>query len=249
MTSTHQFWLAPPANLTLSSNEVHVWRAALDQPALLVRNLAQILSTDEYNRAQRFHFERHKRRFTVGRGVLRTILGWYLDIEPSQLEFSYGPQGKPYLAKQFGDQTLQFNLTHSHELALFAFTLDREIGVDLEFIRPMLDLEAVATRFFSTKENADLARIPTSQKGEAFFTCWTRKEAYIKARGEGLSMPLDEFDVSLSPGEPATLINVRIDPQEVTRWSLQALDPAPGYVGALMVEGRKWDLSCWQWSA
>jgi len=248
MASTHQLWLSPPANLTLPNSEVHVWRAALDQPASHVRNLAQILSSDERNRAQRFHFERHKRRFTVGRGVLRTILGWYLDIEPRQLEFSYGPQGKPYLAKQFGEPALQFNLSHSHELALFAFTLGREIGVDLEFIRPMPDLEEVATRFFSTNENAVLNRIPVRQKVEAFFTCWTRKEAYIKARGEGLSMPLNEFDVSLSPGEPAALLNVRINPQEVNRWSLQALDPAPGYIGALIVEGQAWDLSCWQWS-
>lgn len=249
MISPNQLWLSPPANLALSSDEVHVWRAALDQPIPHVQSLAQILSGDEQMRAQRFRFERDKRRFTVGRGALRTILGWYLDIEPSRLEFSYGPQGKPFLATQVKDQILQFNLTHSHELALFAFTYDREIGIDLEFIRPMSDLEGVATRFFSAKENVALNKIATNHKVEAFFNCWTRKEAYIKARGEGLSMPLDEFDVSLSPGEPAALLSVRIDPQEVTRWSLQTLDPAPGYIGALVVEGQGWHLSCWQWSA
>lgn len=248
MSAPNLSWLPFPATLTLSNNEVHVWRAALDQPSSHMKTLARILSTDERKRAERFHFERDKRRFTIARGVLRTILGQYLGLEPSQLKFAYGPQGKPYLAEQYADKHLEFNLTHSHELALYAFTSGREIGIDLEYMRAMPDMKGVAARFFSAKENAVLDKIPTNQKVEAFFNCWTRKEAYIKARGEGLSMPLDEFDVSLSPGEPAALIRVRNDPQEATRWSLQALEPAPGYVGALAVKGQEWHLSCWHWS-
>lgn len=240
-------WRFPLPGLVFSSDHVHVWRASLEQPAARVHQLVQTLSDDERIRAERFRFDRDWRRFIVGRGVLRTILGHYLGVEPGQLQFRYGSRGKPYLAGEFGNCALQFNLAHSHELALYAFTYGREIGIDLEYIRSMPDAEQIGARFFSMRENAALGVFPRSQKLEAFFNCWTRKEAYLKATGDGLARPLDQFDVSLSPGEPARLLHVEGDVQETARWSLQALAPACGYVATLAVEGHDWHLACWQW--
>lgn len=240
-------WVPPSADLALPSNDVHIWRATLDQPVERVQQLAQRLSGDERARAGRFHFELDRKRFIVGRGVLRTILGRYLGIEPRRLQFCYGSQGKPYLAERIGDSTLRFNLAHSHGLALLAFTRGREIGIDLERVCTEVKCEPIAARFFSQRENSTLRALPPTVKHKAFFACWSRKEAYLKARGEGFSLPLDGFDVSLAPEEPVTLLNVRGDPLEASRWSLQELDPGPGYVGALAVEGRGWRLACWEW--
>jgi 4'-phosphopantetheinyl transferase len=247
VTSPDHHWQLPPPDLALSSEEVHVWRASLEQSPERVRELAQMLSHDEMMRAERFYFERDRRRFIVGRGVLRVILGDYLDIEPRQVRFCYGSRGKPYLAEEMGDGALRFNLAHSHELALYGFTRGREIGVDLEYARPLSDANEIAGRFFSARENAVFRKLPKSHEMEAFYNCWTRKEAYLKATGEGLARPLDQFDVSLIPEEPARLLYVEGDPLETARWSLQALSPAPEYVTAVAVEGHGWRLACWQW--
>jgi 4'-phosphopantetheinyl transferase len=241
-------WPFPPPDLALLSDDVHVWRASLEQPVACIRQLARTLSDDERARTEGFHFERDRRRFTVGHGVLRTILGRYLGIEPRQLLFRYGPRGKPYLAEEPDNCALRFNLAHSHELALYAFTCGREVGVDLEHVHPMPDAEQIGARFFSAREYATLSALPKSQKLEAFFNCWTRKEAYLKATGTGLTRPLDQFDVSLVPGEPARLLYVEGEPQEVARWSLEALAPGADYVGAVAVQGRGWRLRCWQWT-
>ncbi len=249
MTTLSQPWLPPPASPVLSSEDVHVWQATLNQPADIVDRLAATLSNDERQRAERFHFERDRRRFTAGRGILRVILGRYLNLEPDRLRFSYGAQGKPYLAQPAGNPPLSFNLTHSHELALYAFTLGREVGIDVEYIKPLPDLEQIAGRFFSAQEQAQLLALPPAQKAAGFFNCWTRKEAYIKALGQGLSIPLDAFDVSLIPGQPAALLKVKTDPRESRRWTLKALTPAPGYIAAVAAQGQHWQLRCWQWPA
>lgn len=241
-------WPDPPKNLKLSSADVHVWQAALNPPAALVQQLAQTLRPNERARAARFHFERDRRRFIVARGALRAILGRYLALAPEQVALSYGPQGKPFLTRQPENAPLQFNVAHSHELALLAFARSREIGVDLEHVHPMPDMEQIAARFFSVQENEALKKVPDNQKLDAFFNCWTRKEAYIKARGQGLSIPLDSFCVSLAPGRPAALLKVENNPQETARWTLTALQPAPGYVAALAVEGSNWHLARWRWS-
>lgn len=237
-----------PADLALSGDDVHVWCASLDQPATRFRRLVQTLSADERARAERFHFEQDGRRFTVGRGLLRTILGSYLGVEPSQLQFCYGCRGKPALAS--GGGTLRFNLSHSQDLALYAVTRDRAIGIDLECIRPISETEEVAERFFSAREIALLRALPVSisEKREAFFNCWTRKEAYTKASGDGLTRPLDQIEVSLAPGEPARLLCIKGDPREATRWLLHELRPASGYVATLVVEGHGWRLACRQWA-
>jgi 4'-phosphopantetheinyl transferase len=242
-------WLSPPADLALAKDDVHVWRASLDQPAAYVRRLAQMLCPDELERAGRFYHEQHRRRFTVRRGLLRAILGRYLGLKPGQLCFRYGPGGKPSLASPLdeGQEALRFNVSHSRGLALFALARGRELGIDLEYIRPMAEVGQIVARFFSERENEAFGALPPGQQLEAFFNCWTRKEAYVKARGEGLALSLGQFDVSLAPGEPAALLSTGDDPREAARWSLRALKPGPGYVAALAVEGHGWRLTCWQW--
>ena len=212
-----------------------------------MQKLEQILSKDEQTRAARFHFQRDRRRFAVGRGILRAILGGYLNVEPDQVEFCYGAHGKPYLAGNLDDSALRFNLAHSHELVVYAFACGRDIGVDLEYIRPIPNFERISANFFSARENAALNSLPAEQRQEAFFNCWTRKEAYIKALGDGLAHPLDQFDVSLIPGEPVRLLSVEQAPEEVSRWRFQAFTPTPGYAAAVVVEGHDWQPQFWQW--
>jgi 4'-phosphopantetheinyl transferase len=241
-------WDWPPRELALGDDEVHVWRAWLDQPASRLPTLLDTLTLDERARAARFHFQRDRARFIVARGVLRVVLGRYLEIAPNRLRFCYSPYGKPALAEEFGGDELRFNLSHSDGLALYALTRGRELGIDLERIRSDLADEQIAERFFSPREVATLRTLPPDLRVEAFFNCWTRKEAYIKAIGEGLSHPLDQFDVSLIPGGPALLLCTRPDPQEASRWSLQELPLGAGYVAALAVEGHGWRSKCWDWS-
>jgi 4'-phosphopantetheinyl transferase len=205
------------------------------------------LASDERERARRFHFERDQRRYIVRRGLLRTFLATYLGAEPARLQFRYGPFGKPELAQPWSPKALHFNLSDCGEVALYAFLRGTEVGVDIEQLRLLPDAEQISRRFFSAPENAVFRTVSDAQKEEAFFNCWTRKEAYIKAIGEGLSRPLDSFDVSLRPGEPAALLTVRGDSEEAARWSLHHLEPRPGYLGALAVPGHHWQLACWRY--
>ncbi len=240
-------WSSPPKKLILGHDEVHVWRAALNTKESRIQSLRRTLTADERARAERFHFQKDRDQFTVARGVLRVILGRYLDVDPSRLRFSYSPYGKPSLERESGGGDLCFNLSHAGEMALYAVTRGREIGIDVEPIRTDFANEQIAERFFSPREVAALRALSGNMQPQAFFNCWTRKEAYIKARGEGLSLPLDQFDVSLVPGETAALLNTSGDPQEVFRWSLREVAPAAGYVAAVAVEGDDWQLKCWQW--
>jgi 4'-phosphopantetheinyl transferase len=242
-------WCQPPQSLKAVRDEVHVWLLTLDQSPSYIQSLAAILSEDEQNRANRFHFKKDHDHFIVARGTLRIILGRYLDIKPERLRFSYTYYGKPSLEKEFQGESLRFNLSHSHGLALLGVTRDRELGVDIEWIRPGIAGEEIAERFFSDKEVRMLRGVPTELQDEAFFNCWTRKEAYIKAKGEGLSMPLALFDVTLVPGEPAALLETRAEPLESARWSLRELVTADEFAAAIAVEGNDWSLKCWQWQA
>lgn len=226
--------------------EVHVWLASLNRPAEYVALLEKTLSCDERMRAERFHFDRDRRRFILGRGFLRAILGRYLACKPDQLQFRYGAYGKPYLSAEWQSCAIQFNLSHADELALFALTSKREIGIDVEIVQPVPQLEAIAARFFSKNEYASILSLPEKLRTERFYQFWTCKEAFIKALGNGLSHPLDQFEVSLVPGKANKLI---LDdcPQETGRWSLTTLKPSPGYLAALAVEGHDWQLRCGQW--
>jgi len=240
-------WSRPPKTLLLGDNEVHVWRASSELLSSRVQALQQDLSEEELERAERFHFQRHQSHFIAARGLLRTILGRYLKTEPRRLRFRYGPKGKPELAGDTSSRALRFNVSHSHGLALYAVTDDRQIGVDVERIRPDVAGEKIAERFFCPREAATLRQLPAEVRQEAFYTCWTRKEAYLKAIGEGITLRLDQFEVSVTPGEPAVLLSINGDSKEASYWSLKELAPEPGYVGALAVKGHGWDLRCLRW--
>jgi 4'-phosphopantetheinyl transferase len=241
-------WLPPSENLTLGHQDVHVWQASLALAPASVQYLEQVLAADERERAARFHFQRDRVRFVAAHGLLRVILGRYLGDEPGRLTFSLGSHGKPALsAPANAPHPLRFNLSHSHDVALYAVARSREVGVDVERIRMDQDLMQLAARFFSPGEVAALRALPESILPEAFFNCWARKEAYIKAVGEGLGLDLRAFEVSLRPGEPAALLVTRHDPREASRWALHHLTPAPGYAAALAVEGQDYRLSLWQY--
>ncbi|NEP09962.1 MAG: 4'-phosphopantetheinyl transferase superfamily protein [Symploca sp. SIO2C1] len=244
MKTVEDLWQAPPKNLVLSEDDVHVWRAKLDLPAAQIQQLAQTLSTDEQQRADRFYFEKDTKHFIAGRGFLRTILGCYLDLQPGQLKFSYSSRGKPALANIGRGGTLDFNLSHSRGMALYAVTRNRQIGIDLEYIRSISDVEQLAKRFFSPRESAVISSVSPEQKQEEFFKGWTAKEAYLKATGDGLA-GLEEVEISLTPGEPAALLSIQGDTQLASHWCLYPLSPAPGYQAAMMVEGHDWHLKCW----
>jgi 4'-phosphopantetheinyl transferase len=218
----------------LGPDEVHVWSVDLDRLPEAV--LGEPLSADERERGRRFRFERDRRRFVTARGLLRRLLGRYLGLEPSRLRFGYGPRGKPFLA---GEDELRFNVSHSGGLALLAFAWDRELGVDVEEERPVEEAEAIARRYFSSWEERELRLLTEVERQAAFFRCWTRKEAFIKATGDGLSRSLDAFDVTLAPGEPARLLRVEGEPEAAFRFWLEDVSPAPGFAGALAVEGRE----------
>jgi 4'-phosphopantetheinyl transferase len=247
MIEPDHIWRPAPAEPAIARDEVHVWRASLNLPAARIHELRQTLSTDELHRAETFHFLKHRQRFIVARGTLRAILGRYLQLEPEQLRFCYSSYGKPALERGAGRSSeLSFNVAHSDQLALFALALNRRIGVDLERLRANLDYEQIAEQFFSPHERSALRALPADLKPEAFFNCWTRKEAFLKARGEGLSTPLDQFAVSLTPGEPARLLSNANDPRKIAQWSLHELQPGLGYVGALAVERADCQLRYWQ---
>ena len=222
----------------LTADEVHVWHANLDEHE--AGPLKALLTEDEVSRADRFHFAKDRNHYTVARGLLRKLLAGYLAKSASDLRFAYAEKGKPALDE--GQQSLNFNLAHSHGCVIYAFSRGREVGVDLEFKREGLEAEKIAERFFSPPEIVALRALPLELRRQAFFDCWTRKEAYIKARGDGLSLPLDRFDVSLAPGEAAALLRNHQDPAEVTRWTMQSIPVPVGYVAALVVEGHDWRL-------
>jgi 4'-phosphopantetheinyl transferase len=241
-------WKIPPADLILSNDDVHLWRAKLDQSDKCVKQLTQILSDDELRRAERFRFDKDRKYFIVTRGILRIILSHYLSVKSDQLQFGYSTYGKPYLAVKSNGNKIYFNLSRSHNLALCAFTRSHQIGVDIEYIRPITKADQIVARFFSAHEHAMWQQIPKDQKQEAFFHIWASKEAYIKARGEGLSMHLDQFDVSFAPGRPTALLIASRTSGESSRWLLRTLQPGPDYVAALVVEGYDWQLKCWDWT-
>jgi 4'-phosphopantetheinyl transferase len=247
MVQSEEAWPLPPPTVRLTGGEIHVWRAWLEEPARGGYDLARILSPEERQRAKRVRFERDRLRFVAARAALRIILGRYLAVQPQDVCFAYGQHGRPYLASEIGNPRLDFNAAHSGPLAVFAVASDMPIGVDVEQVREMPDADDVAARFFSAREYADYAALPADAKQLGFYMCWTRKEAFIKALGEGLAHPLDQFDVSLAPGEPARLLRVALDPDEAKHWSLISLTPAPGFVAALAVRERAPRVTCWDY--
>ena len=241
-------WSLPTELTTLGVDEVHVWRASQDCSPAQLAKLQLTLAEDEQLRAARFHFLKDRNQYIVTRGVLRTLLGRYLGKDPVRLRFCYSPYGKPKLEDEFQEQRICFNVSHSGGLALLAFGRDRELGVDIEQIRPEFAGEDIAEHFFSASEVQQLRSLDKSVQDDTFFSCWARKEAYIKAIGEGHSMPLHRFDVSIKPAEPAALLRTRPDPREASKWSLRELHSGPGFAAAIAARGHGWVLKCWQWT-
>lgn len=247
MMSGQHGWYFPPHHTRLEENDVHLWRASLNQSPSSVRAFWNLLTPDEQGRAERYHFRKDRDHFIVARGVLRSILSRYLPIRPDQLRFNYSYYGKPRLTDTIGCHKLSFNLSHSHEIALYAIGQGREVGVDIEFIREDFASLEMAQHFFSAREVAQLRALPAGERTSAFFRCWTRKEAYIKALGEGLSHPLHQFAVSLAPGGGEVLLDTGNGLAEPSGWHLYELGAGPGYVAALAVKGMDCRLSCWRW--
>lgn len=243
-----EFGSPPTRRLHLKNDEIHVWRAALGQPGEVVSALEEILSEDERRRAGRFLKTQDQRRFTVARAALRAILGDYLALPPREIRFRYSDHGKPELDPSSGAATLRFNVSHSHEVGLYAVGLDREVGVDVEYVRAGFPIDEIAPQFFSARENAALSALPADERARAFFACWTRKEAYIKADGKGLSIPLDEFDVSVDPEAAEPELHIHGDPIESSEWLIQSLRPGEDYFAAVAARRPEWKIECWQWA-
>jgi 4'-phosphopantetheinyl transferase len=235
-------WQAASVSVPLlREGDIHLYRASLDCGD--VELFSRTLSADEHARAERFRFAIDRQRFIVRRGILRQLLGRYLDLAPSQVTFAYTSQNKPYLP----DDALQFNLSDAKHLALYAFAHE-PIGIDVEHIHAMTDMDDVAEMMFSPTENAVYRALPNEQKAQGFFNCWTRKEAFIKAIGEGLSYPLEDFDVTLKPDEPARILRIRQDMNAAQQWALYSFSPEDGFQAALAVQGHDWQISCFSWT-
>lgn len=239
-------WASPPAAQQLTKTEIHVYRASLDCDLTAFRYLESTLTDDEKMRANRFVLERDRDHFIAARGFLRDLLGAYLRCAPKSIKFEYGPRGKPRIATNALSPPITFNLSHSHQMALAAIGCEREIGIDIELIRPEFAGEEIAKRFFSSKEVEELSQLPPELRPEAFFLCWTRKEAYIKARGDGLHVALDSFSVSLSGDLPPTLSS-----EDESRWRMESFVPSlitkPKYLASLAAEGQDWEARYFQW--
>jgi len=217
------------SNFTLAEKEVHIWRASLLADPATVQQHKQILNQEEVKRSERYHFEKDQRQYILARSILRRLLGQYLGMDPEAIKIGKLPKEKPYLPHH----SLEFNISHAGNWVVFAFS-HQPIGIDIEVIDPTLDLEVMATQFFAPAEVQDFLSTPKADRPLAFFNAWTRKEALITAIGDGLAAPLDEFEVSLLPGEPAQLKAMRLEGITIADWRLQAFDLVDGYCGAVV---------------
>jgi 4'-phosphopantetheinyl transferase len=236
-------WSPPPAEIDLPAGEVHLWAAQLDPPPDLFQQCAEVLSEDERLRAERFRTGPLRNRYVAGRGTLRILLARYLRAAPGSFTLSYQAHGKPELGPPWNGEGLEFNLSHSHELAVYAFVRGGPIGVDVEHLRPMPNAAELLQRFFSPQEVQAWRRIPAERQLRAFFQGWTRKEAWLKAVGSGLSFPLDQFCVTMDG--PACVLSIRGSSDEAAQWWLESCEPCDGYVAAVAEQGevgtvRKW---------
>jgi 4'-phosphopantetheinyl transferase len=248
MSTIDHRWPAAPATPLLAAGDVHLWSAALDLPPAAVEQLAATLSPDELDRAGRFRAGPLRSRFVVGRATLRAILARYLAADARQLTFQYRARGKPDLAPPWDRGALRFNLSHSHGLALFALAAGREVGVDLEWPRPVCHMAGMVERFFSADEQRQWHALPAADQQAGFFRIWTCKEAWLKATGAGMSFPLAEVSVSASPHEPPRLLTIRGDCGAAGQWHLACSVPAAGYVAALAVRGGPPRVNSWHLS-
>ncbi len=237
-------WNIPPDSLKLSVGEVHIWSVWLDAPLEILQALAETLSPDERQRAERFRFDRDRHRFLVGRGTLRAILSRYLKVDPTQVQFHYGPGGKPALA---GISDLEFNLSHSQDLMLCAVAWNSQVGIDLEYLRPVSDLDHLTQRFFAPQEHLAIQALPESERLRLFFQYWTCKEALLKASGYGL-VNLKDLEILLTE-TGVEIVHLKSGSPSLKSWSVDLFTPATNYTAALAIEGRDRTLSFWQWQS
>ena len=240
-------WLRPPSGVELRAEEVHLWRAPLDLSGATLARLFETLAGDEKVRAERFRFAQGRTRFTAARGVLRDILARYSGVAPAAVQFGYQASGKPFLLAGTGSGELQFNLSHSAGMGLYGVTLGRPVGVDIEFVRQGPEFSRIAERFFTPNEAEALRNRPADLQAEAFFRCWTRKEAFIKASGEGFARGLASFEVSIEPGDCDALLGAGADPAALEQWRLADVDAAAGFTAAVAVGRRSPVFACWEW--
>jgi len=247
MSSIQFHWNDPPDQCKLGVRDVHVWAADLCRTAEQIAAFELTLASDERDRAARFAFARDRNRFVAGRGVLRAILGTYLKTQPARLRFAYGSRGKPVLADLPGDDDLHFNAAHSDDLLLIAVTRACAVGIDVERIRPLEDAEELADRFFSPSEAAQLTMLPKDRRATAFFDLWTRKEACLKATGQGITELLDQIEVSFLPQDAARVIRISGDSHLAQEWTLQELLPANQFKAALAAAANNLQIISWRW--
>jgi 4'-phosphopantetheinyl transferase len=243
--SIDSIWQTPAQPLALRDDRVHVWRANLELSPPEIEELTTLLSTDEIARANKFRFVQHQSRFIAARGILRQLLGNYLKVSPRSLTFTYSDRGKPQLANH---PSLQFNISHSQEYALFGFTLNHLIGVDIEHQRPMPDALKIAQRFFSAREYQMLEEVAIEQQSKLFFQLWTAKESYLKATGTGLSASLDSVEVCFDQSESVYLSTLKKD--KIINWSLYSCTPATDYAAAIAINAQipVQYIHYWHWS-
>ena len=229
-------WTIPRVPPRLSEKEVHVWCASIEASNERRLQFMETFSDDEHKRLQRFHFERHRHQFIIARGTLREIIGQYLEIEPAEANFDYGQNGKPFIISNSELSSIRFNISHSGDVVVYAFVLDTEIGIDIEKVCNIDDCMAIAKSFFSSTEIDDLQKVSRESLLEAFYSCWTRKEAYIKAKGQGLGIPLNQFSVSVRPDLSPALVSTEFAPDEAAQWTLRDLPIIEGYIGAIAIQ-------------
>ena len=217
--------------IMLPEPEIEVWLARLDLDADQAGYCASLLSRDERLRADRFHFERGRRRFTVARGILRILLGTHLKMQPAAIAFGYSKNGKPFVAGRATQ--IHFNVSHAEERALYAISKRCAVGVDIEYLNRDIDCGRLAERFFTPGERAALQLIPEIDRKQAFFACWTRKEAVVKATGDGLSLPLDQFEVTIAPGAAPRVVSFVAAMPHAADWTLYAVDSGSDYIATV----------------
>ena len=226
----------------LPGDEVHVWVADLDDRHDDLGRCEKLLAPEELARASRFRKPLDRRRYTVGRALLRGLLAGYLGTDAGAIRFDYNRYGRPFVVRPESGSKLCFNLSHTGPLALYAASADHVLGIDVERVRHDMDHLALGEHFFAPAERAALRSVPPGSRADAFFNCWTRKEAFVKAHGMGLSLDLTSFEVTLEPGAPAKLISAPEGIEEVRRWHFETFVPRRGHIAALAVRGRDWSL-------
>ena len=239
-------WQSPPDDLTLRPHETHVWLGSFSKGIDHLQALFSTLSGDERIRAERLGDSELRAHFIIGRGWLRSILARYLRIPAEAIQFCYGPQGKPALDDNLHSSSIHFNLAHSGDKALFGITQLSEIGVDIEWMKAFPGIDDIALRYFSTREYSEYSQLPAGMKLRGFYNCWTRKEACLKALGAGLAYPLDKFEVSLRPGQPAKILRMEDDLTATGQWALFDVPIHKDYAATLAIDACETTLYYWQ---